>query len=265
MNFIKLESCSNDYCIIKYQDELNFSELAIKLCNRLTGIGASGIIFHKENTNEVLFYNELGESLIMSSFSIYSFAKYYSIINSKLKNKWSFMNNGKEFFVEGTNNSFKVKVSKPNFSNQSIYVGDLINSFGRILTVEGYHLTIYAFSVDNPQLVIFVDSLDSSYINIAKEISENRLFRKGINVHFVKKISDIEVSIKSYINRKGFVLSSDEGAAASIVCGHKLGILDNRIKVNFEYGSIMVSINKKSDIILEGTSNIVFEGEIKGE
>lgn len=264
MKFLKLESCSNDFCVVKYDESVDYTKLAVKLCNRLIGVGALGVIVYNEEPLEVTLYNEFGDIIDMNAFAVFSFARYYTSIDNNLKNKWSFINNGKEILIEGIANSYKVKIAKPNFTNQAIYVRDMINSFGRILTVEGYHLTIYSFQIDVAQTVIFIDSLDSSYFNIAKEISENKLFKKGTNVHFVKINNESEVVIRTYIYGQGYVKSSAYGAASAIICGHKLGVLNNNINVIFEYGSVKATI-KKGEVILEGSSRIVFEGELKEE
>ena len=58
MRVVKMHGCGNDFCVIPYEPNKDYKELAIKMCNRKTGIGADGMIVVKNEPLEMLFYNQ---------------------------------------------------------------------------------------------------------------------------------------------------------------------------------------------------------------
>ena len=72
----KMHGCGNDFCVLSYEKGIDYSNLAIKLCNRKTGIGSDGMIVVKTNPLEMLFYNSDGSRAPMCGNGIRCFSKY---------------------------------------------------------------------------------------------------------------------------------------------------------------------------------------------
>ncbi|MDE7095660.1 MAG: hypothetical protein K2O23_04145, partial [Anaeroplasmataceae bacterium] len=76
MEFYKMHGCGNDFCVIEYEEGMDYSILAQKLCDRRFGIGADGLIIVKQNPLEMLFYNQDGSRASMCGNGIRCFARY---------------------------------------------------------------------------------------------------------------------------------------------------------------------------------------------
>ena len=76
MQVLKMHACGNDFCLVEYDPKINYKELAIKILNRRTGIGAEGLIVVKQSPLEMLVYSKDGKKELMSGNGIRCFAKY---------------------------------------------------------------------------------------------------------------------------------------------------------------------------------------------
>lgn len=47
MEFYKMQGCGNDFCVMEYEEGIDYSALSITLCDRRFGVGADGIIVVK--------------------------------------------------------------------------------------------------------------------------------------------------------------------------------------------------------------------------
>ena len=74
----KYHGCGNDFVIARYQDvkDIDLGELAIKACDRHTGIGADGLIIVQEDPLEMIFYNQDGSRAPMCGNGIRCFSAY---------------------------------------------------------------------------------------------------------------------------------------------------------------------------------------------
>ena len=75
---IKYHGCGNDFVLIHEADvqTLDPAALAVKICNRNTGMGADGMILAKQNPTTMLFYNADGSMAPMCGNGIRCFARF---------------------------------------------------------------------------------------------------------------------------------------------------------------------------------------------
>jgi len=95
----------------------------------------------------------------------------------------------------------------------------------------------------------------------------------GSNVNFVKKISEATFAVRTYERGvEGETLSCGSGSCASCIVGWLKKKLMSPIEVKTRIGKLVVYINSQrstvnsqqlTDIWLEGSPEIVYEGEIK--
>lgn len=255
MEFYKMHGCGNDFIILENPGNEDLSKLAIKLCDRRIGIGADGLIIVKKDPLEMIFYNQDGSKASMCGNGIRCFARYVYEKGIAKKMKFDVLTGAGKIGVEITStNPFFVKISmgKPNYQNQMIHVSDRISSFGRILTVGKYHLTIYSFFLGTIHTVVFVDSLDAEVLNIASDICNHSLFRAKTNVNFVHILSSNSLEIKTYERGVGWTLACGTGACSSALCAHRLGLVGKEVKVHLPLGELLITIDKKENVFLEG-------------
>ena len=266
MNFVKMHGCGNDFVIIEDEKGFNYEKLAVSLCNRKTGVGADGLIIVKKNPLEMIFYNQDGSRASMCGNGIRCFARY--CYEKKLcKNKrLECITQAGTMKIEITSVEpflCKVDMGRPNFTNQMIHVSDNINSFGRVLTIKRYHLTIYSFFMGTIHTVLFVESLDSQVLTLAEDICKNPLFHNQTNVNFVKVIDDKTLGVKTFERGVGWTLACGTGACASVVASHKLGLTGPKVTVKLPMGFLNIEIGKKENVMMEGPAVLTYTGELK--
>lgn len=266
MDFYKMQGCGNDFCVLDYEEGIDYSALSIALCDRRFGIGADGLIVVKKNPLEMLYFNQDGTRASMCGNGIRCFARYVYEKKIVQAHQFECLTQAGVMKISITSLSpfmCKIDMGKPAFHNQMIYVSDDISSFGRLLTVGEYHLTIYSFFMGTIHTVIFVDSLDANILNKAEEICHHRLFRKQTNVNFVHVLDEKHIEIKTYERGVGWTLACGTGACASVVTCHKLGLTKAKVEVILPKGNLQIEIGKKENVWMEGPAVLSFIGTIK--
>lgn len=266
MEFYKMHSCGNDFCIILDNNYVDYSKLAIKICDRKYGVGADGIIIVKNNPLEMIIYDSNGKRENMNVNALSCFARYViekNIVLDKSFDVITFLGtynikikNNKDFFVS-------INLKKPYFQNSIMHICDDVNSFGRIITINNYSLTTYSLFLGSTQSIIFVDDLNSNVLEYANNLANNRIFKRKANINFVHIIDENNIEIKTYDKNNGFILSSGEGACASVIVTNKLKLTNNLVKVKTDAEYILVNIDKKENVFLEISSKLAFIGDIK--
>lgn len=263
-----MHGCGNDFCLISYKDNIDYSKLAIKMCNRKTGIGADGMIVVKQNPLEMLFFNQDGSMAPMCGNGIRCFSKYCydkKIIRGKTFNC---LTGAGELKLEITSlEPFMVKVNmgKPNFNNSMIYASDMLNCYNRIIKVNDLDITIYSFFLGTIHTVIFVDSLNDKILNYADLICNHPLFSKKTNVNFAHVIDNKTIDVKTYERGVGWTLACGTGCSAVVVAAFKEGLVKNKARCNLELGYLDIEIDKHNNVFMTGPAKTVFSCEYKEE
>ena len=269
MQISKMHSSGNDFCIVPYVEKTDFKSLAIKICNRKTGVGADGLIVVKRNPRlEMLFYNMDGSASSMNSNALRCFIR-YSLENNYVKgDKIEVLTGAGLILVEVVNkNPFECKINlgKPIINNQMIHATDMINSFGRVIDIEGFKVTIYSLFIGSIQTVILVKSFDDEILKYAETIHSYKLWAKKTSVNFVIIKNKDEIDVKTYEKGVGFTYASGDGCAASAIVTNKLNLTRSNVKCNLELGYLNVDITKRGYVYLTGPAQKIFTCDYEEE
>ena len=262
MEFYKFQCLGNDYIVVKEVNNIDYKELAIKLCNRHTGVGALGLIVIKDDYSKYTCYDYNGNIVNRLTSGLCEYFEYIKLNGIKVKNKMKFISSYSEIEASLDNELVNIKLGKPIYKNQMLGINDSIDSFGRLLQVEDAHYTIYSLFLGEIYTIIFVDDLNDYICNNGNLICDNKLFKKKTNVCFVKKIDSSNIKVKVYDCINGYEQFSLLAGACASAVGKSLEILDNDINVHFENGSINVCIDRKENILINAKSNLVFIGKL---
>lgn len=269
MQITKMHDCGNDFCVLEYEFNTDYNDLAKKICNRRTGIGSDGLIVIKPGSKyEVTVYDSNGDISLNIGNALRCATKYLFDLNAIRNNKITLIANEEKIDIEVTKiEPFEcmVNMGKPNFKNQMIYATDTYDFWGRVIDINNTKITIYSFFLANVQTVIFVDRLNDDIVKFAEEIHSYKLFRRNTNVNFVVVKNKFELDIKTYERNHGFTLASGSGACAAAYAAYKLGKINNKVKCNFEIGSLVVEFGKKDEIFLRGSAHKIFKCDIEEE
>lgn len=263
MKIEKMHGCGNDFCVLEYKDQIDYSQLAIKVCNRKTGIGGDGMIVVKNNPLEMIFYNADGSRAPMCGNGIRCFAKYcfdHALVKQKKLDVLT--QAGKKTIEIITDDPFmcKVHMGMPLFQNSLLHIKDDLPSFGRILKLKERNITVYTLFMGTVHTVLFVPDLNSELLNSAEEICNHPLFTQKTNVNFVQVVNRKTIQVKTYERGVGWTLACGTGCCASVVTTSKLGFTDPTVQVLLNLGHLTVHVTDKG-VEMIGPATKVFECE----
>ena len=261
--YSKYHGCGNDFILGKYQENIDYSEFAKRVCDRHTGIGADGLLIAKSDNNllEMIFYNADGSRAPMCGNGIRCFALYCldegltdkdnfdvltipGIMKVKVTSKNPFLccvNLGKPDF---SSEKLEIKTSKETFLDEKIELID--KDIIKEVIVDAVYMATH-------HLVVIVKNLEEiCKSNIGEQLCSYHLFKRGINVNFVQIIDCENVKMKTYERGVGWTLACGTGASASFVILNKKGLCDEKIKVHLEKGTLEIGYNKNKEVMMEG-------------
>lgn len=275
IKFEKYHGLGNDFIIFNYKDliannikEDSFSDLAIKVCDRHTGIGADGmmVLVEKENRCQMIFINSDGSIVSMCGNGIRCFSNY--IYNNKILD-------GTTYKVETLaglltlniypDEKFNVKVDmgKPLLDPKSIPMITSEEKFiNEEIVVNGEVYKVSALLMGVPHAVIFVDNLEEiDLIGVGKAIENNPLFPEKTNVNFVQILDVDEILVDTWERGAGHTLACGTGSCASVVIGELLGYLSSKVIVHLTLGDLTIEV--KDEVYMTGPSELIAKGKYK--
>jgi len=239
----KYHGCGNDFIVCEYDNNVNYSIITPKVCNRYIGIGADTLITIDPKNIKISFYNADGTFAPMCGNGIRCAAAYLKH-NNYIKNTSSIdikTDTGvrKVYYLE--NDIYKINMGKPSFKKEDIdleYFKDEL--FNEIITYKEKDYNVHAIFFTTHHLVILVDDL-----NISDEVGNyfctHPMFKKGINVNFVKIIDRNTINLRTYERGCGWTKACGSGSTSSVCVLNKRGLVDDKVNVIYEYGTLTIS------------------------
>jgi len=262
VRFSKMHGNGNDFVLIDEYDhevipEKMKPDFVRAVCHRKFGVGADGVLFVQNSEvadAKFRYFNNDGSEAEMCGNGIRCFSRY--IVEEGYakegKVRVETLNGIVELSVKYDGEWWiKVNMGKPKLSDV----------WGKIFEIDGVRFKVYAVEVGVPHAVIFVDDLNFDIIKPARFIRYHKAFPNGVNVNFVKIISDNRVEVRTY--ERGVedeTLSCGTGSCAVAFVANKLGLTDNCVEVITKGGLLKIEI--KENIYLTGSANRVMDGYI---
>ena len=285
LKFTKMHATGNDFILI---DEFNSilipdekkPEFVRSVSHRNFGVGSDGVIFIQSSDKtdvKFLFYNPDGSLAEMCGNGIRCFSKY--VYEKEIVAKKNFEVEtlagivAIEIFTRNEKvEKIKVNMGKPKLLRKDIPVsGNKEETFiNRQIEINGKNIRITAISMGNPHAVIFVEDVAKvDVIELGRKIRHLKIFPKGVNVHFVQKISEQEFKIRSYERGvENETLACGSGICASAVSAYLNGLTSSQeLKFHALGGSLEVELNLRpegevKEVYLIGDAEYIFEGKL---
>jgi len=169
MQISKYNASGNDFVIFHTFLKQSRNELAKKLCNRQTGIGADGLIVlipHAVYDFEWEFYNSDGSDAEMCGNGSRA-AAHYAVSNGLCKDKMKFLTVAGVIEANVEGDDAEVKLTEPKILDS-------------VIVEEGFKWKLFDTGV--PHLVTFVDDLKLYSKDVAQEMRN----KYNANVNFAK-------------------------------------------------------------------------------
>lgn len=265
IKFSKYHGCGNDFIIVKEEDvhNINYSTLALKMCNRYTGIGADGLIVVGNAPITMNFYNQDGSLGTMCGNGLRCMTRYIydNDITSDLM-----------FDIQTLAGVMKVKIisvnpfiveanlGSPSFDTPMLEMQKLpfINQ-----VIKYHNQDIYASAIfmGTKHLVVWVDNLEETIkSDLGAYLSNHPMFHDRINVDFVQIISNEYFLLKTYERGVGFTKACGTGCAAAYAVGKLQNKCFDKVTIEMEVGSLEIS-GDGNEIVMKGPAVKVAAGE----
>lgn len=273
MEFTKMEAAGNDFVVFdgfKYKIK-DYSELALKACDRHFSVGADGILVCEDSDIadiKMIYYNSDGSRGEMCGNGIRCFSKYVyekGLIDKKvftvdtlagIKTIWLETDN------ENRVKTVKVNMGKPLFGTKNIPVNlDKGRVIEETMDIDGQKIVFSSLLVGVPHTVIFVDNIKNIDINeLGRKIEVHPIFPRKTNVNFIEVVDRDNINIYTWERGAGRTLGCGTGSCASVVIGHVIGKLNNTVHVKTEGGELEVQLEEDFEIFMKGGANIICDG-----
>jgi len=236
VEYVKGHGTKNDFVIVEdLEDVLEISSDQVKaICDRNNGIGADGVL-RVVKTNDQFFMdyrNADGSIAEMCGNGARVFGLYLKEINLVTEKTFSILTRGGEV---------KIVVNNPDEISATMKTAKIRKNKVEVTNNSKKYL---ATGVDapNPHAVVFVDDLtEIGDLKNAPMIFPKEEFQDGVNVEFVRKVSDTHVQMRVFERGSGETLSCGTGACAvAAVLRNQLSNQKNRFQVDVRGGTLHI-------------------------
>ena len=275
MEFMKVHGLGNDFILLEQAayEGRDLAKLAIRLCDRHTGIGADGLLLvaapgREDADIRMRIINQDGSEAEMCGNGIRCFARY--VFEQGLVS-------GTEFRVEtkagvmvphisvedGRVKDVKIDMGKPALERQAI---PMDGSAGTVLAEklvleDGSSYAITSMFMGVPHTMVFVDSLGDELVSsVGRRIEKNPVFPQGTNVNFVVIHGRSKIEVRTWERGAGATLACGTGCCASAVAACLNGYTDRNVTVQVQLGSLQIQYAADETVWMSGPAEIVYRG-----
>lgn len=275
IRFTKMHGTGNDFIIVdEFQNvlipEKKKPEFSHKISDRHFGIGSDGVLFAQKSRTEnakMLFYNPDGSSAELCGNGIRCLAKY--LYDRRIVNR-------KKIRVETSSGRLvpEILTERNGITDVRVDMGVPVVEFvDKIIKINNNSYGITSINMGNPHAVLFPDNIENIDIRAIGSSIRNlkKLFKKGVNVHFVQKIGKNRFKIRSY--ERG--VENETLACGTGICASGIAVVLNKladgrkpIKFHAKGGDLIVELkidetNRIGRVYMTGPAEEVFTGEIE--
>ncbi|MDB4334836.1 diaminopimelate epimerase [bacterium] len=272
MKFTKMHGLGNDFIILDSikPDNYDLNSLAIKLCDRHTGIGADGIVLVLPSDIadiQMRIINSDGSEPNMCGNAIRCFSKYVFENQIITKSKFTIETLAgliKPEIIQENNKVVSVKVNMgiPELERVNI---PMMGKEGRVinekLTIGNTTFNITSMLMNVPHTIVYVDDINAVDVNkIGSIIEKHKSFPKGTNVNFVQVINSKEIKVRTWERGAGATIACGTGCCASAVASILNNKTEDKIIVHLALGYL--EIEWTENVYMTGPAELVFKSEI---
>ncbi|MCI2083198.1 MAG: diaminopimelate epimerase [Bacteroidales bacterium] len=283
MNFTKAHGLGNDFIILDflrngYPSPEGLPELASRLCDRHTGIGADGLVVVVPSGRAdvgMRIFNPDGSEASMCGNAIRCLSRY--VFENGLVGKTSFdVETGAGIMkpeilldADGKVSAVRVNMGAPILERSRIpmkghagNVTDELLTFGTGTCKPGGYSSVRITSMlmGVPHTVIFTDDYPSlDPVRDGHTIESHPSFPEGTNVDFVHLENRHEIDVRTWERAAGATLACGTGSCASVVASVLNGRTERDVDVHLPLGTLKIDWNGE-DVFMTGPAEKVFEG-----
>jgi diaminopimelate epimerase len=274
MEFVKMHGLGNDFVFLNHfsvTTDMDYPELAVKLCNRQFGIGGDGLaVILPSNIADarMRIFNPDGSEPEMCGNAIRCFARYVydqgivshnpirvetlaGVLTLNIK-----LQEGK---VLGVRVDMGEPILKPDLIPVLAQEEPVV---AQELEVDGEKFRFTAVSMGNPHCVLFVDDFTSlDFERFGPAIEKHPLFPRKTNVEFIRVDSPQEITMKVWERGAGPTLACGTGACGSTVAAVLNQKTERALTVHLPGGDLFIEWGSDNHVYMTGPGVYAFKGE----
>ena len=252
----------NDF-LITFADDVpaNGADLARRLCDRVDGIGADGLVFGtpvgglRDATWRFTLFNSDGSSAEVSGNGLRCFGQ-------ALLRRQPAGTTGLDVVVETPAGDRRITVAGST-SDLEVEAEVEMGTAERGPSIEGIRIDLggvqvrAAHSIDfgNPHLVLHVDDPDEVDLAVRGPATESFFAPTGCNVHLAAVVDRSTVRMRTWERGAGLTTACGSGACAAAHVLHAGGLVDDVVEVRMPGGTATVTVG--DTVRLAGTATFV--------
>ncbi|HBV85888.1 MAG TPA: diaminopimelate epimerase [Desulfosporosinus sp.] len=275
MKFIKMHGLGNDFVFIDHFSgsdvDVDYPELAKKLCHRQFGIGGDGLVVVLPSNvadARMRIFNSDGSEPEMCGNGIRCFARYVYdqgllISDPMLIETGAGILKLNLYIKEGQVQGVQVDMGEPILRAELIPVlGEGEPVVGQSIEVLGETYLYTAVSMGNPHCVIFVEDFSTlDFDRLGPAIEKHSLFPRKTNVEFIQINSPQEITMKVWERGAGPTLACGTGACASAVAAVLNQKTERAVTVHLPGGDLFIEWGSDNHVYMTGPATYAFKGE----
>ena len=257
INAYKMDGLGNDFVIIDWRENsINLTKKRIIELGSRTSIGFDQIIFiekEKENSYPIIIFNSDGGEVSACGNGArcvaYLLGKNLNTKEVKLKTKNRLLNAKivGDFQVE-------LEMGKPLFSFEDIPLSKTINPADITLKIDNKTFSGgFCVNVGNPHIVFFVKNCFEHDLKIiGPKIENHNLFPEKTNVTFAQVMDKNNIIVNVWERVAGLTKACGTAACATAIAALKNKLINDKVDIKFEEGSLNIKIDKTNNIFMTG-------------
>lgn len=276
MKITKMHGLGNDFIVFFDEGtvELDVTDMAQRLCDRHTGIGADGlvIVMPSEVADvRMRIINSDGSEAEMCGNGIRCFAKY--AYDRKIITKDIFtvetlagIMTPEIIAEDGVAKLVKVNMGKPTFTASAIPMAvEAEKVIDYTIDVDGTSYVVSSVLLGVPHTEVFVDDVKTVPLTVlGPKIEKHPLFPKGTNVNFVQVVNENTVKVRTWERGAGATLACGTGSCSSAVMAHEKGLTGRSVDVQLYLGTLHIDYDEDGTVYMTGPAAEVFSLELEG-
>ena len=263
-----MHGLGNDFVIIdKRINDIEISkEFINKLSDRKSGAGCDQLITINHSFSEdydafIQIYNPGGDRAEACGNGTRCVAKllFDEKNNSELKIK---SDAGILIAKKNDDKNISVNLGKLSHHWKDIPLVINVDTLNMPINIDGFSSGI-AVNIGNPHIVFIGDDIENVDLSsIGPDIENNKLFPEKTNVEIVEILSENKIRMRVWERGAGITQACGSGACAAVYAGKLKKLLNDKVEVQFEKGSLFINI-ENNNAILTGPAKVSFYGKIE--
>lgn len=270
-----MHGLGNDFVFIDHfrrdsSEQVDYPELARKLCHRQFGVGGDGLIVvlpSEQADARMRIFNLDGSEPEMCGNGIRCFARYVYDQGYVKKNPLQIETLAGilnlQLTLEGERvTGVRVDMGEPILKADLVPVAVQAEPVvGAKLKVDDEEFEFTAVSMGNPHCVIFIEDYGTlDFERLGPAIEKHPLFPRKTNVEFIIINSRNELTMKVWERGAGPTLACGTGACASVVAAVLNEKTERKVTVHLPGGDLLIEWGDDNRVYMTGPASYVFNG-----